>query len=183
MDVQLDLANNPGIAGMVLTLTYDPVLTLQSIKAGDALTGMSFTPPGDLTANPVNLFWDDLDNDYSNGTILILTFAVSDGAADGTYPITVTYDPEQIYNDSFENVALTVADGAVTVKNVLVGDVSGDGVINAKDVTFLRRHIAGGYSVSVDLAAADINGDGSVNAKDVTFLRRYIAGGYGIVLN
>lgn len=62
------------------------------------------------------------------------------------------------------------------------GDADGDGVINAKDVTVLRRHLAGGWSVTVNLANADVNADGIVNAKDVTILRRYLAGGWGVEL-
>ena len=60
----------------------------------------------------------------------------------------------------------------------LPGDVNGDGVVNAKDVTFLRRSLAGGYGVTVSDAIADVNKDGEVNAKDVTFLRGVLAGGY-----
>ena len=61
------------------------------------------------------------------------------------------------------------------------GDADGDGVINTKDVTILRRHLTG-WSVNINLANADVNADGTVNAKDVTILRRFLAGGWGIVL-
>jgi hypothetical protein len=60
-----------------------------------------------------------------------------------------------------------------------VGDVNEDGVRNAKDVTILRRYLAGGYGITVTDGAADVNKDGAISAKDVTFLRRYLAGGYG----
>ena len=77
----------------------------------------------------------------------------------------------------------------LTSSNVLpvitytLGDINNDGAINAKDVTTLRRALAGGYGVAVpDTAVADVNKDGTVNAKDVTYLRRAIAGGYGITL-
>ena len=64
----------------------------------------------------------------------------------------------------------------------LPGDLNGDEAVNAKDVTILRRFIAGGYGVTAENAAADANGDSAVNAKDVTVLRRFIAGGYGVTL-
>jgi hypothetical protein len=63
-----------------------------------------------------------------------------------------------------------------------VGDTNNDGVVNAKDVTVLRRYLAGGYGVTMDERVGDTNGDGAVNAKDVTILRRYLAGGYGVEL-
>ena len=62
------------------------------------------------------------------------------------------------------------------------GDVNEDGDINAKDVTTLRRFLAGGWNVTINDVNSDINGDGEVNAKDVTMLRRALAGGWGIVL-
>lgn len=75
---------------------------------------------------------------------------------------------------------ITSTTGSSTVETV--GDINGDGEINAKDVTMLRRHLAGGWGVTVNEEDADINGDGEVNAKDVTMLRRYLAGGWGVEL-
>lgn len=63
-----------------------------------------------------------------------------------------------------------------------VGDVNGDGVVDLKDVTHLRRALAGGYGASVDDMAGDVNLDGTTDLKDVTYLRRYLAGGYDVEL-
>ncbi len=65
---------------------------------------------------------------------------------------------------------------------IYVGDVDGDGSVTPKDVTKLRRYLAGGWDVTVDVADADVDGDGSVTPKDVTKLRRYLAGGWGVEL-
>ena len=65
----------------------------------------------------------------------------------------------------------------------LRGDTNGDGLIDLKDVTMLRRHLAGGYNVTVVEDSLDVNGDGTVDLKDVTYLRRGLAGGYGIELS
>ncbi len=62
------------------------------------------------------------------------------------------------------------------------GDVNGDNVVTGKDVTLIRRYIAGGYNVTINEAAADVNDDGYITGKDVTLIRRYIAGGYGVEL-
>lgn len=180
--VALDLADNTGLAGMRLSLAYDSALTLTSVTAGDALTDLTFTKPGDLTANPVSLFWDGMDADETNGTIVTLTFTVAEGAEDGDYPITVTYKDSEVYDGDLENVALNVVNGSVTVKNYMLGDVNDDDEVNGKDVTILRRYFAGGYGVTINELAADVNGDGEANGKDVTILRRYFAGGYGVTL-
>ena len=70
----------------------------------------------------------------------------------------------------------------ITVVETLIGDVNRDGVVNAKDVASLRRHLAGGWDVTIDEAAADVNSDGAINAKDVATLRRYLAGGWNVEL-
>ncbi len=62
------------------------------------------------------------------------------------------------------------------------GDVNADGSIDLKDVTVLRRHLAGGWNVIISEANSDVNRDGSIDLKDVTTLRRYLAGGWGITL-
>ena len=182
VDVAFDLSNNPGLAGMQLLLSYAPELTLEAINVGTALPDLTFTPPGNLAANPVTLLWDGQDADSSNGTALTCTFRIAENAAEGDYALTVTHNANDVYDGNLQDVALAVVNGKVTVRNVMLGDLDGNESINAKDVTILRRVIAGGYDVTADAMAADVNNDGSVNAKDVTVLRRFIAGGYGITL-
>lgn len=63
-----------------------------------------------------------------------------------------------------------------------VGDVDDDGTVTPKDVTKLRRFLAGGWGVNVEVADGDVDGDGSITPKDVTKLRRYLAGGWGVEL-
>lgn len=63
------------------------------------------------------------------------------------------------------------------------GDANGDGTINLKDVTELRRLLAAGdVDTSQIEGNPDVNGDGVINLKDVTLLRRYLAGGWGVEL-
>ena len=57
------------------------------------------------------------------------------------------------------------------------GDLDGNGTVNAKDVTLLRRSIAAGLDASAVDPVMDLTGEGIVNAKDITLLRRYIASG------
>lgn len=59
------------------------------------------------------------------------------------------------------------------------GDANGDGKINLKDVTDLRRLLATGDVNMAEIKGnPDANGDGVVNLKDITLLRRYLAGGW-----
>lgn len=61
-------------------------------------------------------------------------------------------------------------------EEVLVGDVNGDGRINARDARVLLQLAAGLIEEStIEKAAADINGDGRVNARDARALLQKIA--------
>lgn len=88
--------------------------------------------------------------------------------------------PETITN--YAGKAVTPYDETFGGEEVLYADVTGDGVVNNKDVTFLRRYLIGGWDVTIDIVAADVNKDGSINNKDVTLLRRYLIGGWNVTL-
>lgn len=62
--------------------------------------------------------------------------------------------------------------------NYLIGDINGDGKVNATDNTLMLRHIKGSKLLTDagQLLRADINGDGKINATDNTMMLRHIKG-------
>ena len=56
----------------------------------------------------------------------------------------------------------------------IIGDVNGDGVVNAKDVSTLMKYLAK-WNVRIDKEQADVNNDGKINNKDVRELLKNIA--------
>ncbi|MGN0559697.1 MAG: InlB B-repeat-containing protein [Candidatus Fimenecus sp.] len=63
---------------------------------------------------------------------------------------------------------------APTVK---IGDVNGDGVVDAADAGLISRYDAGFIALTADqLSAGDVNGDGVVDAADAGLISRYDAG-------
>ena len=86
-------------------------------------------------------------------------------------------------NSSENNTEPSNTNVTIITATGLKGDVNGDSAINAKDVTQLRRYLAGGWNVEIDKNNSDVNNDNEVNAKDVTMLRRYLAGGWGVELS
>lgn len=183
VDVDVSISNNTGIAGARITLTYDPKLTLLNAISGETFAELDYTRPGVYTS-PCNFNWDSENAEASgNGTILTLTFKVSEDAeANENLPVSLSYLYGDIYDNDLNSIAVSFENGVVSIISFIYGDVNDDGVVNGKDVTLIRRYNAGGYDVSINELAADVNLDGVINGKDVTLIRRYIAGGYGVTL-
>lgn len=172
--VAVNIQNNPGIIGAVLTLNYDPALTLTKAEAGNAWGSLNFTTPP-VFSNPCNFVWDGVVGaDYENGTVLVLTFDLPNNAEVGTvYNISASYTYGNMINANLETVNVEIVSGSITVYSSL-GDVNKDGVINVVDVILLRRYLVGGYEVVIDESTADMNGDGIITIADVVLLRRLL---------
>ncbi len=171
--VDISMKNNPGIVGFKIDISYDKdVLTLQNAET----IGFDAMYSESMTAMPFTVSWESGFQDVTlNGEIIRLTFAVNEKAADGSYPVTVSYQPDDIYNLKEENIHFAVINGSVEVKQHIAGDINNDGKVNMKDVTRLHQYI-NGWNVAVVESAVDVNGDGKVNMKDLTRLHQYING-------
>ena len=181
--VDIKLENNVGILAAALTVNCDPMLTLVDAQAGDALSSLTLTKPGSYTSSST-FAWDGINNaDASNGTLLTLTFVLSEDAVKGeSYGISVSYESGNVINGDFDNVELNTVSGSVTAIDYISGDLNGDGTINMADVVNLRRYIVGGYDLNINLEAADVDNNGTINMADVVLIRRYVVGGYDVVL-
>lgn len=62
-----------------------------------------------------------------------------------------------------------------TTKLSLLGDVNGDGVVNAKDITILMRYISADIEFSAqERLTADVNKDGDIDYIDICIIRKYL---------
>lgn len=174
--VTIDIQNNPGIIGALLTIEYDPALTLIGAEAGNAWNSLYFTAPNAFS-NPCNFVWDGVSGaDHSNGSIIVLTFEIPSGVDVGTiFNISASYTYGNMINENLEAVDLEIENGSITIVNT-VGDVNDDGVVDVADVIVLRRYLAGGYEVVIDEFAADMDHDGYITVADVVLLRRFLVG-------
>ena len=182
--VNVNVKNNPGILGAKLTLSYGEGLTLTAAASpeNNAFSAFTFTKPGKLVS-PCNFVWDGTElneEDIKDGSILTLTFQVSDGVQEGqTIPVELSYVKEDVVGGDLKPVEITTENGSVKVINYILGDVNRDKVVNPVDLIMLRRHLAGGYdNLNADTLAADVDKNGVVNVLDLLYIRRHIAGGY-----
>ena len=185
VDVNVSIANNPGVLGATFTLEYDSALTLVDATSGEAFQALTFTRPGAYMSGCV-LAWDgqELTQDQiKDGTIVTLRFAVSDSApSNKECNINLSYHFGDVVDNNLTAVNVKFNQGMITVLDYKPGDVNMDGRTNMTDVILIRRHIAENYNVTINTDAADVNGDGRTNMTDVILIRRYIAGNYGVEL-
>ena len=176
VSVTIDIQNNPGIIGALLTIEYDPALRLVAAEAGSAWNSLNFTKPAPLTT-PCNFAWDGVNTaDFSNGSIIILTFELPVDVVPGTvYQISASYLPSNMINANLEPMDIAIENGSITVANSM-GDANNDGVVDVADVITLRRYLVGGYGVVINETAADMNNDGDITIADVVLLRRFLVG-------
>ena len=115
--VPVVVSNNPGIAAVTVTITYDT----NNLKLNKVETGADF--PG-LLERSAKIVWvtsatDDDGNKIdvtANSAIFNLTFTVLDTAADGNYPIELTIaERGGATNLAEQNVTFTAVNGAIKV--------------------------------------------------------------------
>lgn len=193
IDVKIDVVNNPGWKSLKFNLEYDnDYFTVSSVQYNSAI----------LTASDV--LWHRIGDDkitincfdtssYNSicadeGTYITITFDVASNVQDGEYPISITYDDDDVFDEDASNIVLDIINARIEIDtegstdSLIPGDVNGDGRITQMDVTRLRKYLAGGWDVTIDTVVADVTGDGRITQMDVTRLRKYLAGGWDVEL-
>lgn len=65
---------------------------------------------------------------------------------------------------------------------VITGDMTGDGLLNNRDVAMVNRYLVGKVSpTECQIVALDLNGDGYINNKDAAMAARYLVGKEAII--
>ena len=101
----------------------------------------------------------------TEGALVNLTLCVDEYMSTGDYPINIT----NIYLTTVDALAVNPknATATLTVSNIKIGDVNGDGSINVTDVGMVIDDILENTPANFSKAAADVNGDNVVNVTDV----------------
>lgn len=205
-DVKINLEDNPGIVSVKFKVLFDEGLTLVSATNGDVFSTLTYIPPKQLTSGgkittSCQFAWtgfDINDSDIKNGTVLTLSFELSDEAEIGEkFNISVSSELGDIVDRDLKEYALSTQ-GKVTAIDYTPGDVNDDGKINMMDIVLLSRYIVDectynpdGYAVKINESAAEVNADSKINMLDVVLISRYIADdcktvpapdGYGVEL-
>lgn len=183
--IPVSLKNNDGIASIMFTVSYDAnCLKYQGASFTEELTGLSNTVAvNDETTGKVTMSWvKGASGEYTgNETIANLKFEVIAVSENTSAQVSLTYDKENVFNESLKNQNFLVKNGTVQIGKYRPGDINGDGTVDVNDALLLLNYVCGLEEEKV-VGNPDVNGDGAVNNKDVVILLRYIAKFEGITL-
>ena len=120
VQVPVEISNNHGILGMILTVNYDEsVCEMKSAENGDALKDVLLLTQSKTLKSGARFVWDGLElseDQIKDGTVLMMKFKVSSDAQPGEYPITLTCAEGDVVNADLEAVSPQIVNGSLTVK-------------------------------------------------------------------
>ncbi len=114
VDVKISLENNPGITALQIKVGYSSKdLKLLSIE-DNGLFSNAITN-SELSKNPFIISWYSTtsNDEANNGCFATLKFEILDGASNSE--VSITYDEENVFDSSFDNVKFEVVSGNVDV--------------------------------------------------------------------
>ncbi|MBR0249159.1 MAG: S-layer homology domain-containing protein [Synergistaceae bacterium] len=113
--VTIALKNNPGIASIGLSVAFDKALVLKDVTYNTQIGGEFFDKPS-AELNPVKLIWlSPFENNYEDWIFATLDYYVPDDTVKGKYKISISYDPEDIFDLSERNVNIQTISGYISV--------------------------------------------------------------------
>lgn len=116
VNVDLTLSDNPGIIAALFELEYDrDRLTLVGAEDKGLIPGAVFGES--FESYPYIMLWNNASmTDFtSNGTLVTLTFRVLENAKGGNAHITLSYNPDDVFNAELDNVEIHINNGFVNV--------------------------------------------------------------------
>ena len=184
VEVDIRISNNPGILGGTLVVSWADELELTSAKTGEAFEELSYMKPSRFVNTGTNFVWyGDSVTDILDGTVLTLTFKVSEGV-DTSKMLYVNLTGNSIIDTNKNRIDATFISGGIQVINYIPGDTNRDGIVDPLDLIALAQYISDGcvtdpdgYNVSINESAADVNDDGVLDPLDLISVAQYISDG------
>lgn len=170
--------NVSGVAAFKFRISWDARLTLESIDACELLADGTLDSKINSAENSATFLWYNVNGGLSSdGELVKLTFRVPSDA-EGTYPVSLTYDPDDILDSDVKPLEITASDGKVGT--FIYGDADDDNDVDVNDLVRIKRYFAeydapsGSSTVEIG-PGADANGDTKVTSLDVIRLKKYFA--------
>ncbi|MBQ7246756.1 MAG: InlB B-repeat-containing protein [Lachnospiraceae bacterium] len=176
VEVKIQLADNPGVAGMTFDVEFPDNLILLNASWGTEIAAHGNTVMSNRLESPFTMMWVGGTQSFGNdGLFATLTFKIRENADENTFSaVNIVYDEDNVYDIEDKNVPCTIVNGGVSILSCVPGDINGDEKVNSKDVSRLMQYLAH-WDVTVNEPTLDVNGDEKINSKDVSRLMQYLA--------
>ena len=116
VEVAIYVTDNPGILGMVFSVNYDDeALKLIDCQNGVALSSLAFQAPSRFSSGCNFVWYGSQTGEVTDGEMLILTFEIAENASPGTYPVSISWKENTIYDSNSDMVDPSVKQGAIVV--------------------------------------------------------------------
>lgn len=116
--VPVMIKDNAGIMGWKLTFDYDTdVLTPISVEYGEVISGgLQDNIEGDIVPGSINVYWAGSDNEYYNGIMFYINFAVNESAV-GNTQIDISFSQADTFDTDFNDVYLNCEPISLNISN------------------------------------------------------------------
>lgn len=116
--VPVMIKDNTGIMGWKLTFDYDTdVLTPLSVEYGEVISGgLQDNIEGDMVPGSINVYWAGSDNEYYNGVMFYINFAVNESAV-GNTKIDISFSQADTFDTDFNDVYLNCEPISLNISN------------------------------------------------------------------
>lgn len=169
-NADIKLKNSSSIAAYSFDLSLPEGVTLKKNENGKFVSILS----GDRHDEHVISINESGDNCYSvavlslsggeltgsDGTVVTLSIAIAGDMEEGIYPINIQ-NVRYSYPDG-QTIDVGNTKSALTIENVIIGDVNGNRVIDIGDAVCIVNYIVGKKNAVFVEKAADVNGNGVI---------------------
>ena len=116
VEVALVVENNPGFAALMINVSKVQGIEVVNVENGNVMSQMT---------SGTNILWDAASDSTVTGTLVVLTFSVSDTVELGEHTIAVNF--YECFNDSLQAVSVSIAP---IVINVIDGEETDDETVD-----------------------------------------------------
>lgn len=115
-EISISVTNNPGILGMLLSVSYDEnVMKLVDSKNGVALSPLAFQKPKNYASGCNFVWYGSETGEVMDGEIMTLLFEISADAENGEYPITISWKDRGIFDGNCDMLNPDIIEGGVVI--------------------------------------------------------------------
>lgn len=118
VEVSINIVQNPGICGLMLSFEYDQeAMTIVEIRGGEVfpIEGTLIPSIGTITSGMFRIEASGLSNNVKTGTFVTLVFQINEDAPVGSHAVNVTAADDAAYNIDEAVVPVTTTNGIVKV--------------------------------------------------------------------